>query len=97
MATLRIELQVRDYELWRNAFEKDAAGRERSGAQGYRIFRPAEQDHVVMLDIDFGSAAEAGAFLNTLRTKVWPSSEKSPAKMGEAKTLILEMVEAREY
>jgi hypothetical protein len=97
MATLRIELQVRDYELWKSAFEKDAAGRERSGARGYRIFRPAEQDHVVMLDIDFGSVDEAGAFLNTLRTKVWPSPEKSPAKMGEAKTHILEMVEAREY
>ncbi|WP_104046063.1 hypothetical protein [Arthrobacter sp. ZGTC412] len=97
MATLRIELQVRDYELWRSAFEKDAAGRERSGARGYRIFRPAEQDHEVMLDIDFDSVAEAGAFLDTLRTKVWPSPEKSPAKIGEAKTHILEMVEAREY
>lgn len=97
MATLRIELQVRDYGLWRSAFEKDAAGRQRSGARGYRIFRPAEQDHEVMLDIDFNSAAEASAFLNTLRTRVWPSSEKSPAKIGEAKTRILEMVEDHEY
>lgn len=97
MATLRIELQVRDYELWRSAFEKDSAGRERSGARRYRIFRPAEQDHEVMLDIDFDSVAQAGAFLDTLRTKVWPSPEKSPAKIGEAKTHILEMVEAREY
>ncbi|MFF1253495.1 hypothetical protein ACFVYC_13475 [Pseudarthrobacter sp. NPDC058329] len=97
MATLRIELQVRDYELWRSAFEKDAAGRERSGARRYRIFRPAGQDHEVMLDIDFNSAAEAGAFLDALRTKVWPSPEKAPAKTGEAKAHILEMVEAREY
>ncbi|MFF1253516.1 hypothetical protein ACFVYC_13585 [Pseudarthrobacter sp. NPDC058329] len=50
-----------------------------------------------MLDIDFDSVAEAGAFLDILRTKVWPSSEKSPAKVCEAKTHILEMVEAREY
>lgn len=97
MATLRIELQVRDYDLWRSAFEKDAGGRERSGARRYRIFRPADSEHEVMLDIDFDSAADAGAFLDTLRTKVWPSREKSPAKIGEAKTHILEMVDAREY
>lgn len=97
MSTLRIELQVRDYELWRSAFEKDAAGRERAGARGYRIFRPAERDHSVLLDIDFDSVAEAGTFLDILRTKVWPSPEKSPAKVGEAKTHILEMVEARQY
>jgi hypothetical protein len=29
--------------------------------------------------------------------RVWPSPEKFPAKIGEAKTPILEMVEAREY
>lgn len=97
MATLRIELQVRDYELWRGAFEKDAGGRERSGARRYRIFRPTGRDHEVMLDIDFDSVGEAGAFLDTLRTKVWPSREKAPAKTGEVKTHILELIEAREY
>ena len=33
-ATLRVELEVRDYDLWRSAFDKDAGGRERSGAAG---------------------------------------------------------------
>lgn len=97
MTTLRVELEVRDYDLWRSAFEKDSGGRERSGARRYRIFRPVDNEHEVMLDLDFDSEADAGAFLDTLRTKVWPSREKAPAKVGEPKTHILEMVDAREY
>jgi hypothetical protein len=97
MTTLRIELEVRDYDLWRTAFEKDAGGRERSGARRYRIFRPVDNEHEVMLDLDFDSAADAGAFLDILRAKVWPSPEVAPAKIGEPKTHILDMVEAREY
>ena len=97
MATLRVELEVRDYDLWRSAFEKDAGGRVRSGARRYRIFRPVDNEHAVVLDIDFDSAPEASAFLDILRTKVWPSPEKAPAKIGEAKTHILELADSREY
>lgn len=97
MTTLRVELKVRDYDLWRGAFEKDAGGRERSGARGYRIFRPVDDEHAVMLDIDFDSTSDARAFLQTLRTKVWPSAQKAPAKVGEPQTHILEMADSREY
>lgn len=97
MATLRVELEVRDYELWRSAFDKDAGGRERSGVRRYRIFRPVDNEHEVMLDLDFDSTTDAAAFLDILRTKVWPSPEKAPAKIGDPRTHILEMVEAREY
>lgn len=37
MSTLRVELEVSDYDQWREAFEKDAAGRQESGAVEYRI------------------------------------------------------------
>lgn len=97
MATLRVELEVRDYDLWKSAFEKDAGGRARSGARRYRIFRPVDDEHAVMLDIDFDSAIDARGFLDILRTKVWPSPEKAPAKVGAPKIHILEMAESREY
>ena len=45
MATLRVELEVRDYGLWRGAFDKDAGRRKRSGMRRYRIFRPVDNDH----------------------------------------------------
>ena len=97
MTTLRVELEVRDYGLWRSAFDKDAGGRERSGMRRYRIFRPVDNDHQVMLDLDFDTTADAGAFLETLRTKVWPSPEKAPAKVGAATTRILQVVDVHEY
>ena len=69
MTTLRVELEIRDYGLWRSAFDKDAGGRESSGMRRYRIFRPVDNDHQVMLDLDFDTTADAGAFLETLRPK----------------------------
>ena len=55
MGTLRVELQVRDYDLWRGAFARDAGGRQRSGVRRYRIFRPVDDPNYVMVDLDFDS------------------------------------------
>jgi hypothetical protein len=97
MATLRVELEVRDYRLWRSAFDKDAGGRERSGMRRYRIFRPVDNDHQVMLDLDFDTRRMPARSLDTLRTKVWPSPEKAPAKVGAPTTRILHVVDVHEY
>jgi hypothetical protein len=97
MTTLRVELQVRDYDLWREAFEGDAGGRQRSGMRRYRIFRPTDDAKCVMLDADFDSAQQAEGFLEIMRTKVWPDPKKAPAKVGTPQTRIVELVESREY
>ena len=97
MSTLRVELEVRDYDLWRNAFAQDAAGRERNGARRYRIFRPVDNERKVMLDVDFDTPEDAGRFLAIMERDVWPSPDKAPAKMGAPRTHILEMVETEEY
>ncbi len=97
MTTLRIELQVRDYDLWKEAFERDAGGRQRSGMRRYRIFRPTHDANCVMLDADFDSATTAEAFLDIMRARVGPDPEKAPAKVGTPETRIVEMVESKEY
>lgn len=97
MVTLRIELQVRDYDLWRGAFERDAGGRQQSGMRRYRIFRPIDDQKCVLLDTDFDSAKEADAFLETMRRDVWPDPKKAPAKVGTPQTRIVEMVDSKEY
>jgi hypothetical protein len=88
---------VRDYDLWRTAFDKDAGGRERSGTRRYRIFRSVDNDHEVMLDLDFDTADEAQGFLDILRTDVWPSPDKAPAKVGVPRARIIDLVDAHEY
>ena len=97
MATLHVELDVRDYDMWREAFGRDAAGRQESGVRRYRIFRPVDDDKHVMLDLDFESAQEADTFLAILRKDVWSSDDKAPAKLGTPEARILEMVENHEY
>ncbi len=97
MATLRIDLEVKDYGLWRTAFGKDAGGRERHGARRHRIFQAAGDEHRVSLDIDFSTTSEAQRFLTVLREQVWPSPDKSPAKIGAPSARIIELVEAEDY
>ena len=97
MGTLRVELQVRDYDLWRGAFARDAGGRQRAGVRRYHIFRPIDDPNCVMVDLDFDTAKEAQGFLEILRTQVWPSPEKAPAKTGTLTTRIVELVESHEY
>jgi len=97
VATLRIDLEVRDFDMWRDAFGKDAGGRGRHGARGHRIFRAVGDDRRVTLDIDFDTPSEADAFLTVLRNDVWSSSDKAPAKIGSPSAQIIDLVESHQY
>jgi hypothetical protein len=97
VATLRIDLEVKDYDMWRDAFGKDAGGRGRHGARRHRIFRAVADDRRVTLDIDFDTPSEADAFLSILRNDVWSSSDKAPAKVGMPSAQIIDLVESHEY
>jgi hypothetical protein len=97
MATLRIDLEVKDYDMWRTAFGKDAGGRGRHGARRHRIFQAPGNERSVSLDIDFSTVAEAERFLAVLRDEVWPSRDKAPAKIGAPSARVIDMVEAEEY
>jgi hypothetical protein len=97
MTTLRLEFKVKDYDMWRQAFSRDSGGRQQAGMRSYRIFRPIDDAHRVMIDAEFDSPEKAEGFLHVMRTKVWPDPEKAPAKVGAADVRIVEMVESKEY
>lgn len=97
MTTLRIELEVRDYDLWHDAFSRDAGRRAANGMRCYRIFRAVDEPRRVMVDGDFDDAATAERFLNVMRTQVWPDPQKAPAKVGQPRTAVVEMVESHSY
>ena len=68
MATvLRIEHPVPDYEAWRAAFDADPVGRARSGVRDFRVLRPVDDAHYVMVDLEFDTPADAEAMLGSLR------------------------------
>jgi hypothetical protein len=65
--------------------------------RSYRIFRPVDDEHRVMLDSEFDDAASAQKFLDVMRTQVWPDPAKAPAKVGQPRTAVVELVESHEY
>ena len=89
MQTLRIEHPISDYAVWRRAFDAVAAARTEAGVRAHRVHRPADDDHYVLVDLDFDTVQEATAFLAFLRTRIWSSPTESPALAGDPTTRVL--------
>lgn len=94
MAILRIEHPVPDYATWKQAFESDPVGRERSGVRRYQILRPVDDPNFVLIDLEFDTRGEAEALLAAMR-KVWASVEGT--LMWNPRAQIVEAVESKEY
>lgn len=97
MITLHIEHAIRDFDTWKAAFDRDPIGRERAGVRRHRVFRPVDDPHYVLIDLDFDSISAAEACLATLRREVWRSAEAAPALVGSPQTRIVEAMESKEY
>jgi hypothetical protein len=69
--------------------------RRQSGAKHHRVYRPADDPAYIVVHLDFGTAEEAGAFLEFPHTKVWSSPDSAPALAGKPQTRILELDEER--
>ena len=88
MQTLRIEHPISDFAVWRRAFDAVAAARTRPASAPSRP-PPADDDHYVLVDLDFDTEQEAAAFLAFLRTRIWSSPTSSPALVGDPVTRVL--------
>lgn len=89
MTILHIEHPITDYGVWKKAFDSFAALRHEAGVRGHRIQRPLDDDHYVVIDLDFDTAEAAAAFLVQLRSRVWANPANSPALAGTPVTRIL--------
>ena len=94
MTILRIEHPVRDYDSWKEAFDADPVGRERSGVRRYRVMRPLDDPAYVLIDLEFDSSREAEDLLANMRV-VW--ERISGTIMTDPRARIVESVEAKEY
>ncbi|MGO4384802.1 hypothetical protein [Specibacter sp. RAF43] len=90
MFTLQIEHGIKDFAMWRGAYDADPLGRTASGVVAERVSRPVDDKHYVVLDLDFATAAEAQDFLDRLRAQVWSTPSASPALAGGPRTRIVE-------
>ncbi len=94
MPVLRIEHPVPSYEGWKQAFDSDPVGRERSGVRRYQISRAMDDPNYVMIDLEFDTRAEAEALLAAMRG-VW--SRVEGAIMMSPQARVVEVVERKEY
>ena len=94
MYMLRIEHPVPSYDGWKQAFDSDPVGREKSGVRRYQILRPIDNPNFVMIDLEFDTVGQAEALLAAMRA-VWGRVEGTIMMNPQAR--IVETVETREY
>jgi hypothetical protein len=90
MPTLRIDHAVPSFDLWKQAFDSDPAGRKGSGVRSYRISQAIDDPNYVTIDLDFDTVAEARGLLATME-QVWAGPGK--AFMVDPRAHIVETVE----
>jgi hypothetical protein len=97
MYVLQIEHPIRDFDTWKEAFERFSDKRRQSGVRRHQIFQPADDENYIVLDLEFGSEGEAEAYLEWLQGEVWSSREASPALAGGPQTRIAKVMETQRY
>ena len=94
MIVLQIEHSVPSFEGWKQAFDSDPVGRQKSGVRRYRILRPVNDPNFAIIELEFDSIGEAEALLAAMRT-VWSRVEGTI--MQNPQHRIVEMVESKAY
>lgn len=95
MVILQVEHGVRDYDAWKQAFDSDPVGRKQGGVLRYRILRPSDDPHRVIIELEFDDSSQAEAFRTKLR-EVW---ERIGGDVGleSPQARIVDVVESEEY
>lgn len=96
MTILHIEHPIRNFEMWKAAFDSDPIGRERLGVRCYQVLRAIDDPNYVMIDLEFEDPKAAEAALVALR-ELWRSPAASPALIGTPQTRIVEVAERKQF
>jgi hypothetical protein len=89
MATLHIEHPITEFDIWRTAFDRFRSARADGGVMEARVYRPLDDDHYVLIDLDFATVEEAQRFGQFLRTRIWSNPDNAPGLSGSPITRIL--------
>jgi hypothetical protein len=94
MVMLRIEHPVPNFNGWKQAFDSDPVGREKSGVRRYQILRAIDDPNFIMIDLEFDTVLQAEALLAAMRV-VWGRVEGTI--MTNPKARIVEVAETKTY
>lgn len=96
MPTVQFEHAIRDFDMWKAAFDRDPIDRAGLGVRRHRIYRPVGEPSYVVGELEFDTAAEARACASALR-ELWTSRQAAPALLGAPQVRIVEVVEDLGY
>jgi hypothetical protein len=96
MPTLQLEHAIKDFAMWKAAFDRDPIDRRGLGVRRHRVFRPLEDPNYVVVELEFDTTSEAQACGAALR-ELWSSRQAAPALIGAPRVRIVEAVEDHEY
>ena len=89
MPTLHIEHAITDFTTWSEAFAQFAKARQQAGVRAHRVYRPVDDQHYVVVDLEFDTVEAAEAFRQFLIVQVWAVPQNAPALAGTPQTKIL--------
>ena len=90
MYTLQIEHGIKDFAMWKAAFDRDPVNRLAAGVTAHRISRPVDDPHYVVVELDLTTREQAEALLAKLQQTVWNSPDAAPALNGAPRTRIVQ-------
>jgi hypothetical protein len=96
MPTVQFEHAIKDFAMWKAAFDRDPIDRGSLGVRRHRVGRPLDDPNYVIGELEFETTAEAQACGAALR-ELWGSREAAPALLGAPRLRIVETVEDHAY
>lgn len=96
MPTLQFEHPIRDYDMWKAAFDSDPIDRQGLRVRSHRIYRPVDDPHYIVGELEFETHEQAEACATKLR-ELWSSRQAAPALQGDPKVRIVDTVEVHQY
>jgi hypothetical protein len=96
MPTVQFEHAVRDFAMWKAAFDRDPIDRQGLGVRRHRIRRQLDDPNYVIGELEFDTASKAQACVEALR-ELWSSRAAAPALVGAPQLRIVDTVEDHTY
>jgi hypothetical protein len=92
VARLHIEHAITDLSTWVEAFNRFEQARRDAGVTAQRVHQPVDDDHYIVVDLDFGDDAAANGFKEFLEKVIWQTPDLSPGLAGTPRARVLREV-----
>lgn len=96
MPIVQLEHAVKDFAMWKAAFDRDPIDRQGLGVRRHRVVRPIDDRHYVVVELEFDTQREAERCRSALE-KLWSGGSAAPALMGSPQVRIVDVEEVRDY